>query len=471
MHLTCRAGSPDSQLAFWLMIVSIAIAVFPVCRSPMISWRWPRPIGVIASIALIPVCSGSCTGCRCTTEGAWTSRGRSVWSLISPRPSSGSPSGLTMRPRNESPTGTDSTSPVRRTRCPSSIPENSPRITTPISRTSRFSAMPRIPFSNSRSSFAMAEGSPSTRAMPSPASTTVPISSRATPAGSYSSTNRASASRISSGRIVSSAIFPIPFVYSWAGYPAGRPGPTSRRPNQASSACEFAPDLGQAAGRGPVYQLIPDLDGHATYDRGIVHDIQVNSLTISRGERFREPTPLAGGQLGGDSHHRDELFPPPGRYSGGQVERCLRGTTPGVRQQLRDQAHRRRADLALQQVGQQVTLGIRWPGPDQRRPQGRLSGHQAAEPEQVVLQVVQPTPALRGYRERFDGELLDRVGKVAGAGPAGRDGLRDKLLGFRGACRGGRRGPLGQPRRPCRRDRAARYRSVHDIRAAQAQAG
>ena len=50
------------------MIVSIAIAVLPVCRSPMISWRWPRPIGVMASIALMPVCSGSFTGWRCTTR-------------------------------------------------------------------------------------------------------------------------------------------------------------------------------------------------------------------------------------------------------------------------------------------------------------------------------------------------------------------------------------------------------------------
>jgi hypothetical protein len=44
------------------MIASIATAVFPVCRSPMINWRWPRPIGVIASIAVTPVCSGSFTG-------------------------------------------------------------------------------------------------------------------------------------------------------------------------------------------------------------------------------------------------------------------------------------------------------------------------------------------------------------------------------------------------------------------------
>ena len=40
------------------MIVSRAMAVLPVWRSPMISSRWPRPIGIMASIALMPVCSG-----------------------------------------------------------------------------------------------------------------------------------------------------------------------------------------------------------------------------------------------------------------------------------------------------------------------------------------------------------------------------------------------------------------------------
>ena len=57
------------------MIVSIAIAVLPVWRSPMISSRWPRPIGIIASIALMPVCSGSFTGWRWTTPGALNSAG------------------------------------------------------------------------------------------------------------------------------------------------------------------------------------------------------------------------------------------------------------------------------------------------------------------------------------------------------------------------------------------------------------
>ena len=58
------------------MIVSSAIAVLPVWRSPMISSRWPRPIGIIESIALMPVCIGSSTGWRWTTPGALNSAGR-----------------------------------------------------------------------------------------------------------------------------------------------------------------------------------------------------------------------------------------------------------------------------------------------------------------------------------------------------------------------------------------------------------
>ena len=42
----------------------------------MISSRWPRPTLVIASIALMPVCSGSFTGWRATTPGALNSSGR-----------------------------------------------------------------------------------------------------------------------------------------------------------------------------------------------------------------------------------------------------------------------------------------------------------------------------------------------------------------------------------------------------------
>ena len=47
----------------------------------MISWRWPRPIGVIASIALMPVASGSWTDLRAITPGAWSSRVRRLVGL------------------------------------------------------------------------------------------------------------------------------------------------------------------------------------------------------------------------------------------------------------------------------------------------------------------------------------------------------------------------------------------------------
>src|ERR1044072_8510259 len=53
----------------WLRIVSIAIAVLPGERSPMINSRWPRPTFVIESIALMPVWSGSFTGWRGGTAG------------------------------------------------------------------------------------------------------------------------------------------------------------------------------------------------------------------------------------------------------------------------------------------------------------------------------------------------------------------------------------------------------------------
>src|SRR5512135_137909 len=55
---------------FWLMMVSIATAVLPVWRSPMISSRWPRPIGTRLSTAFSPVCMGSLTDLRGMMLGA-----------------------------------------------------------------------------------------------------------------------------------------------------------------------------------------------------------------------------------------------------------------------------------------------------------------------------------------------------------------------------------------------------------------
>ena len=88
------------------MIVSMITAVLPVCRSPMISSRWPRPIGISASIAFSPVCTGSCTDLRGMMPGAFTSTRPRTTSVSGPLPSIGVPSPSTTRPSKPLPTGT-----------------------------------------------------------------------------------------------------------------------------------------------------------------------------------------------------------------------------------------------------------------------------------------------------------------------------------------------------------------------------
>ena len=134
----------------------------------MISSRWPRPTFVIASIALMPVCSGSFTGWRATTPGALNSIGRVSVVSIGPWPSSGLPSGSTMRPISASPTGTLATRPVRRTGSPSLTCSHSPKSAAPTLSSSRLNASPVTPCSNSSISLEAAFSSPYTRAMPSP---------------------------------------------------------------------------------------------------------------------------------------------------------------------------------------------------------------------------------------------------------------------------------------------------------------
>jgi len=104
------------------MIVSRAMAVFPVWRSPMMSSRCPRPIGTIESMALSPVWSGSFTGWRSTTPGARRSIGAKVVVRMGPLPSIGWPRAFTTRPSSSSPTGTEMMRPVRFTRSPSRMP-------------------------------------------------------------------------------------------------------------------------------------------------------------------------------------------------------------------------------------------------------------------------------------------------------------------------------------------------------------
>src|SRR5215217_195750 len=175
------------SLSRLLTIVSIAICDLPVWRSPMISSRWPRPIGIIASIALMPVWTGSSTGWRCTTPGALNSAGRVSSVSISPLPSSGLPSGSTMRPSSCSPTGISSRRPVRLTVSPSTMCSHSPKSTAPTLSDSRFNARPRTPCGNSSISKEMQFSRPWMRAMPSPTERTVPTSvSSADPSSSPS---------------------------------------------------------------------------------------------------------------------------------------------------------------------------------------------------------------------------------------------------------------------------------------------
>src|SRR4051794_38184009 len=158
-------------------MVSRTIADLPVWRSPMMSSRWPRPIGISASTALRPVAIGSCTDFRGMMPGALTSTRRRSAYWIGPLPSIGFPSASTTRPSRPGPTGTSTMEPVRETVSPSRICLSSPKITTPTLSVSRFSAIPggraagKAPFSP-----AMTFCSPNTRAMPSPTDSTWPVS-------------------------------------------------------------------------------------------------------------------------------------------------------------------------------------------------------------------------------------------------------------------------------------------------------
>src|SRR5215218_2908713 len=170
----------------WLKIVSTRTAVLPVERSPMISSRWPRPIGIIESIALRPVWSGSFTGWRSTTPGALNSSGRVSSRGIGSPPSSGLPSGSTIRPISASPTGTLATRPERLTGSPSLTSSQSPNSAAPTLSSSRLNARPVTPCSSSSISSATAFSSPWMRAMPSPTWRTFPTSARSVSTSNFS---------------------------------------------------------------------------------------------------------------------------------------------------------------------------------------------------------------------------------------------------------------------------------------------
>ena len=147
-------------------------------------------MGIIESIALRPVCSGSLTGWRRSTPSAFRSTG-SDWSvLISPLPSTGCPSGFTMRPSIASPTGISTIRSVRLARSPSFTRELSPKRTKPTLSSSRFNAIPKTPFGSSTSSVLITFSKPVTRATPSPTWITSPTSATSTDTPNFSICSR-----------------------------------------------------------------------------------------------------------------------------------------------------------------------------------------------------------------------------------------------------------------------------------------
>ncbi|GBC88592.1 hypothetical protein HRbin13_00716 [bacterium HR13] len=149
-------------------MVSMHMVVLPVDLSPMISSRCPLPIGIIASMAFIPVWRGSCTDFLFTTPGAIFSIGDLYSYFMGPFPSRGLPSGSMTLPMSPSPTGASRILPVLLTTEPSFIPLSLPRIIIPTLSSSRLKARPITPLSNSTSSLAITLSSPYALATPSP---------------------------------------------------------------------------------------------------------------------------------------------------------------------------------------------------------------------------------------------------------------------------------------------------------------
>ena len=159
------------------MIVSTAIEVFPVLRSPMISSRCPRPRANKPSIVRMPVWTGSVTSSRSMIDGAGASIGSCAAASIGGPPSSGRPSGSMTRPSRPGPTGVRITAPVPCTVSPASTASASSSRTQPIRSASRVWANPNCPLWNRSTSSSRTEGRPEIMAIPSPMVSTRPKSS------------------------------------------------------------------------------------------------------------------------------------------------------------------------------------------------------------------------------------------------------------------------------------------------------
>lgn len=97
----------------------MAIAVFPVYLSPIISSLWPLPIGTKASTDFNPVNIGSCTDFLGIIPGAFNSTLYLFYDLRAPFPSIGLPRASNTLPNISIPIGTSTMAPVLLTTSPS----------------------------------------------------------------------------------------------------------------------------------------------------------------------------------------------------------------------------------------------------------------------------------------------------------------------------------------------------------------
>src|SRR6266508_372570 len=413
MHLTCLSVP---QCWRWLMIASRQTAVLPVFWSPMISSRWPRPTLVIASIALMPVSSGSLTSWRWTTLGACSSRTRVSSASISPLPSSGRPSGSITRPRKASPTGTDRMRPVWRTSPPSSMPAASPNTTQPTSRTSRLRATPSSPPGNSSSSLAMVDGMPSTRAMPSPVSVTRPTSSRVTD-GRNDSTCFRRAAAMSSGRMDSSVTVALPLVVPAI---SGGSGPPLGSRHAELLAGQLQPGADAA-----VEQVVADAHDHRPQNSLIGGAAQVDGPAGDAGEHLGEPGPALVVELDGGAHLGHHPVVAPGGQLGQRLGLAVQVMTLVHLDQQVDQGGGAVAGPAGgQQLGHEGPLALDGQaGVGQGRAGPAVPFDQGGEAVQIVLDPVQLAGLVgggeggqRGQLGHDAGELPERHPLVLGGG-------------------------------------------------------
>src|SRR5450631_4073846 len=374
----------------WFRIVSIATVVLPVLRSPMMSSRWPRPIGVMASMALIPVWSGSWTGLRYTIPGACTSRRRWASATRGPFPSMGWPRASTTRPISESPTGTERIRPVAFTAWPSSTSWASPRMTAPIESSSRFRARPRVPPVNSRTSLTAMSGRPATRAMPSPTSRTRPTRAWST-LGTKVSTWRRSASAISSALMVNSGMTPPPW---WSG-------------GGSTHASDLLLELLETVTDRAVDHGVADSGDDPAEDRRVHDHLDLDSFAGRVAERIGEPLGLGLVERDGAAHLGQLAF----AFGGGELDKPFDdgGQVAGVAggDDHRDQRGAGGEGLAVEEL-----VDEREPPVDrelrvaERHSKALGALHRAREAEQVVLDVGEWSLASRDLEEALGVRLV-----------------------------------------------------------------